>query len=398
PRTENPEPRTTNPEPRTQNPEPGTQNQQPRTENREPGTKNAERRTPNPEPRRRIQIPARRPRRTDLRARRGARRWQRPHLRSGDRNHRHRAVHGSNRGRPGDRGRGRRRRDAGVRHRQVAAGARCLTRVAVRRDSLRLRSDGRAGLPARRDRAPAERFRVRGAEGREHRAARRLLAVVKVAASRAGQRPCAAAHVRRRRARPEGARSQRRRARGALGPRAARAHRDQRRSIVHARLPVRPRQRAARGRASTAHRCDRSRPRAASRSVPDRQRISRRRDPGLRRRRARDGETGGWMADAMSGLRGVVAVTALLLLNAPAAVAQTPAQEKLLAEIKAADSDQLAVSEADGRFLRVMITASGARNALEIGGAYGYSAIWIGLALRQTGGRLTTIEYDPARA
>ncbi|HKB11321.1 MAG TPA: O-methyltransferase [Vicinamibacterales bacterium] len=104
------------------------------------------------------------------------------------------------------------------------------------------------------------------------------------------------------------------------------------------------------------------------------------------------------MADAMSGLRGVVAVTALLLLNAPAAVAQTPAQEKLLAEIKAADSDQLAVSEADGRFLRVMITASGARNALEIGGAYGYSAIWIGLALRQTGGRLTTIEYDPARA
>src|SRR5207248_2367976 len=27
-----------------------------------------------------------------------------------------------------------------------------------------------------------------------------------------------------------------------------------------------------------------------------------------------------------------------------------------------------------------------------------YSAIWIGLGLRETGGRLTTIEYDPARA
>jgi len=78
--------------------------------------------------------------------------------------------------------------------------------------------------------------------------------------------------------------------------------------------------------------------------------------------------------------------------------AQTPSQQKLLADIKAADSDQLAVSEEDGRFLRVMIVSSGARHVLEIGGAYGYSAIWMGLALRQTGGRLTSIEYDASRA
>jgi predicted O-methyltransferase YrrM len=56
------------------------------------------------------------------------------------------------------------------------------------------------------------------------------------------------------------------------------------------------------------------------------------------------------------------------------------------------------VSEEDGRFLRVMIATSGATRVLEIGGAYGYSAIWMGLGLRQTGGRLTTIEFDPARA
>jgi caffeoyl-CoA O-methyltransferase len=80
------------------------------------------------------------------------------------------------------------------------------------------------------------------------------------------------------------------------------------------------------------------------------------------------------------------------------ASAQSPPQQKLLAEIKAADSDQLAVSEEDGRFLRVMIVSSGARRVLEIGGAYGYSAIWMGLALRQTGGRLTSIEYDASRA
>jgi len=70
----------------------------------------------------------------------------------------------------------------------------------------------------------------------------------------------------------------------------------------------------------------------------------------------------------------------------------------LLREIKAADTDQLAVSEADGRFLRVMTASSGAKQALEIGAAFGYSAIWIGLGLRQTGGHLTTIEYDAARA
>jgi predicted O-methyltransferase YrrM len=45
-----------------------------------------------------------------------------------------------------------------------------------------------------------------------------------------------------------------------------------------------------------------------------------------------------------------------------------------------------------------MVAANGAKRALEIGGASGYSAIWIGLGLRQTGGRLTTIEYDSARA
>jgi predicted O-methyltransferase YrrM len=71
---------------------------------------------------------------------------------------------------------------------------------------------------------------------------------------------------------------------------------------------------------------------------------------------------------------------------------------KLLAEIKSKDKGQLAVSEEDGRFMRLMIASSGAKRALEIGGASGYSAIWIGMGLRATGGRLVTIEYDPVRA
>ena len=71
---------------------------------------------------------------------------------------------------------------------------------------------------------------------------------------------------------------------------------------------------------------------------------------------------------------------------------------KILAAIKAQDKAQLAVSEEDGRFLRVLIATRGAKRALEIGGASGYSAIWMGLALRETGGTLVTIEYDAGRA
>jgi len=92
-------------------------------------------------------------------------------------------------------------------------------------------------------------------------------------------------------------------------------------------------------------------------------------------------------------------------LGAASLVAQTapaggvdPAIARLLAGIRAADKGQLAVSEADGRFLRIVVGATNAKQVLEIGAASGYSAIWIGLGLRQTGGKLTTIEFDPVRA
>jgi predicted O-methyltransferase YrrM len=88
----------------------------------------------------------------------------------------------------------------------------------------------------------------------------------------------------------------------------------------------------------------------------------------------------------------------MILLAGAAALAQSPEQSALLGEIRAKDKGLLAVSEEDGHFLRLMVATSGAKHALEIGGASGYSAIWIGLGLRDTGGHLTTIEYDPERA
>lgn len=52
----------------------------------------------------------------------------------------------------------------------------------------------------------------------------------------------------------------------------------------------------------------------------------------------------------------------------------------------------------DGRLLRLLTEATGAKNAVEIGTSNGYSAIWFCLALRTTGGKLTTHEIDAGRA
>ena len=101
----------------------------------------------------------------------------------------------------------------------------------------------------------------------------------------------------------------------------------------------------------------------------------------------------------MFGRVGLVVLLSLCVAPHAAAQGAVPAPiDAILKQIRKADTGQLAVSEADGQFLRMLAVAKGSKNALEIGSASGYSAIWIGLGLRETGGRLTTIEYDPARA
>ena len=75
-----------------------------------------------------------------------------------------------------------------------------------------------------------------------------------------------------------------------------------------------------------------------------------------------------------------------------------PKVQSVLDDIRKADTGQLAVSAEDGRFLRLLVATNHTKQALEIGAASGYSAIWIGMGLRETGGELVTIEYDPQRA
>jgi predicted O-methyltransferase YrrM len=82
--------------------------------------------------------------------------------------------------------------------------------------------------------------------------------------------------------------------------------------------------------------------------------------------------------------------------NSPGAL--TPPIESILTSIKAADKGLLAVSEEDGRFLRVMVASRNAKSILEIGAASGYSGIWLGLGARESRGKVVSIEYDPQRA
>src|SRR6478672_7782560 len=100
---------------------------------------------------------------------------------------------------------------------------------------------------------------------------------------------------------------------------------------------------------------------------------------------------------------GLVLMSGLLfvapsLAQSKASGALTPQIESMLKSIRAADKGQLAISEEDGRFLRVLVATRGAKSILEIGAASGYSGIWLGLGARETRGKVVSIEYDPQRA
>jgi predicted O-methyltransferase YrrM len=55
------------------------------------------------------------------------------------------------------------------------------------------------------------------------------------------------------------------------------------------------------------------------------------------------------------------------------------------------------VSTADGRLLRQLTEAVGARRVVELGTSTGESGLWFSMALRKTGGRLFTYDIDPGR-
>ena len=61
------------------------------------------------------------------------------------------------------------------------------------------------------------------------------------------------------------------------------------------------------------------------------------------------------------------------------------------------ENRMLNVPPQDGRLLQILIRMNSVKNVVEVGTSNGLSAIWMALGLRETGGRLTTLEIDPGK-
>ncbi len=83
-------------------------------------------------------------------------------------------------------------------------------------------------------------------------------------------------------------------------------------------------------------------------------------------------------------------------------MSKTDAEKKILAVLDDMDRNQrggmMNVQIEDGRLLRMLTEAVGAKHVVEIGTSNGYSGIWLSLALQKTGGKLTTHEINAERA
>lgn len=86
--------------------------------------------------------------------------------------------------------------------------------------------------------------------------------------------------------------------------------------------------------------------------------------------------------------------------NTPSPIARDEFERNAFEVLADIDKNQryLNVSREDGRMLRIFAEMTNTKKAVELGTSTGYSAIWIALALRRTGGRLITFEINPGRA
>jgi caffeoyl-CoA O-methyltransferase len=80
----------------------------------------------------------------------------------------------------------------------------------------------------------------------------------------------------------------------------------------------------------------------------------------------------------------------------------------VLARLEAEDADERArgvareqraraVAPTTGRFLFALVAPNAGCEVLEIGGSRGYSSIWLAAGVRYLGGRVLSLEHDPAK-
>ena len=71
--------------------------------------------------------------------------------------------------------------------------------------------------------------------------------------------------------------------------------------------------------------------------------------------------------------------------------------ENILTNLEKTQKNFWNISRVTGEFLYTLIQAANCKNALEIGTSNGYSGIWLAKGLKETGGKLTTIEFYEKR-
>jgi predicted O-methyltransferase YrrM len=82
-------------------------------------------------------------------------------------------------------------------------------------------------------------------------------------------------------------------------------------------------------------------------------------------------------------------------------IARAEFEKRILATLdsaRKAGATYANVPDTDGRLLRLLAESVNAKHVVEIGTSTGLSGLWIAMALERTGGRLTTFEFDAARA
>lgn len=98
----------------------------------------------------------------------------------------------------------------------------------------------------------------------------------------------------------------------------------------------------------------------------------------------------------------VLTVAVNLVGQEKAGIPKTEVEKKILNVLEDMHENQrrrmMNISLEDGRLLRLLTEAAGAKNVVEVGTSNGYSGIWFCLALRATGGKLITHEVDSGRA
>jgi len=72
--------------------------------------------------------------------------------------------------------------------------------------------------------------------------------------------------------------------------------------------------------------------------------------------------------------------------------------DKVTADLDAKSRQFVTIGKKDCQFVHLMVKTAQAKNVLELGTGYGFATIWMGLALEETGGNLTTVEILADRA